>query len=157
MIGVAELHRATPEVERHKSLDVVVELAHIAGSEEGRRTAVADIGSGGAVPRMVVVGEGTLAAVHLGYGEEVHMAAEAEGILVAEGMDYATKVGEVVVGAVGNPGRTGFAVHILPGRILEGLPQAHHSPAGVGSPGVDILEEGIGSAEADDILLGNSR
>ena len=171
-LGVAELHRVTLEVGRCKSLDVVVEPVRIADLEEGH-SVVVDIDLEAVVLRKVAVGVGgSLAAVDLGYGEEVHMAAaEVEGILVVGGMDCVKELRMVLGG-----------VHILPaaavkeaadrvllshlvdtlrvGRrsdplahILEGAQQTHRSPAGVGYLVVGILEEGIDLAEAAGILL----
>ena len=106
-IGVVELHRAMLEVEP----------VHIADLEEGHRVVVGigleavvlrkvaagvedilaavDLGYGEEVHKASAedLGHGeevhTTAAVDLGYGEEVHMAvAEVEGIPVVGGMDY---------------------------------------------------------------------
>lgn len=109
-----------------------------------------------------------------------------EGIPVAGGMDCVKELRMVVVGMVGSPGYTGPAVHILlaaaevteaadlvrslhladtlrvaprsglPARILEGVRQAHHSPAGVGSLVVGILDEGIDSVKAAGTPLSKS-
>lgn len=67
------------------------------------------------VLRKVVVGkEDKGAAVDLGYGEEVHMAAaEVEGILVAGDTDCVRKLRTAVVGVVDSHGCIGPALHIL--------------------------------------------
>ena len=102
----------------------------------------------------------------------------AEGIPVAGGMDCVEELRMVIVGMVGSPDCTGPAVHILlaaaevaevadlvrllhladtlrvaprsglPAHILEGMRQAHHSPAGVCSFVVGIPDESIDSMKA---------
>ena len=98
------------------------------------------------------------------------MAAEGEDTLVVEDTDCVKELHMVGVAVADTPGYTDSAAHILPAaavmevvdlvhtlhvgaRILEGEGQPHHSPAEVGNLVVGILEEGIGSAEAADILL----
>lgn len=164
-------------VERHNSLAVEVVVDHTAGLKEGHCTAVVDIGLVAAVVHKVAVGkEDTLAAVDLGYEEELHTAAEhLEGMLVVEGMDCVKGPHMVAVAVVGNPGCTGLEVHILlvvavrgvadlvhtlhvarlPAHTLELVGEAHRSPAGVDSPVVGNPEEDTGSAEAAGILLSN--
>lgn len=113
-IEVAELHRATLGVGRYNSLAVAAEVGHIAALEVVHRTAVVGIGLGAVLLHKVAVGsEDNLAAVDSGYGEELHMAAEEEGIPVVGSMDCVEKVRMMIVG-VGSPGCTGPAVHILP-------------------------------------------
>ena len=178
------------EVGRCRSLDVVVELDHIAELEEGYRVVVG-IGSEVVVLRKVAVGvEDILAAVDLGYGEEVHTtvavdlgyeeevhmaAAEVEGILVAGGMDYVKELRMVAgvrillpVAAVKEAADLVLLSHLadslrvgrrsdLLAHILAKAAQIHRSPAVVGNlVVVGILEEGIDSAEAADILLPSS-
>ena len=121
------------------------------------------------VHKAAVGGEGILAAVDCGYGEEVHMAVAAvEGMLVVGDMDCVRRHRKV---AVGNPGCTGFGVDILPAaavmevaglvhvlrvpRILEGVRQAHRSPAEAGNLVVGNSEAGTGLAGAAGILLQN--
>lgn len=106
---MAELHRVMLEVGRYKSLDVVEEPVHIVDSEEGH-SVVVGIGLEVVVLRKVLVGvEDSHAAVDLGYGEEVHMAAAGvEGILVVVGgMDYVKELRRVV------------GVHILPAAAVK--------------------------------------
>lgn len=126
-------------------------------------------GLGAVVVHKIAAGkEGTLAAVDLGYEEEVHMAAaEVEGMLVVEGMDCVKDPRMVAVVVADSPGCIGFGVgilpvaavmevadlvHTLPAHIHDGVGQTHRSPAGVGNL-VGSPEEGTGSAEAADILL----
>ena len=180
------------EVGHCRSLDVVVELDHIADLEEGYRVVVG-IGSEAVVLRKGAVGgEDILAAVDLDYGEEVHTtagvdlgyeeedhtaAAEVEGILVVVvvgDMDYvkelrmvaavrilpAAAVKEaadlVLLSHLADSLRVGRRSDLL-AHILAEAAQIHRSPAVVGNlVVVGILEEGIDSAEAADILLPSS-
>ena len=164
-------------VERHNSLAVEVEVDHTAGLEEGHRTAAVGIGLGAVVVHKMAVGEvDTLAAVGLGYEEELRMAAEhLEGMLVVGGMDCVKGLHMVAVAVVGNPGCTGLEVHNLlaaavtevadlvhtlrvarlPVHTLEQVGEGHRSPAGVGSLEAGNPEEDIGSAEAAGTLLSN--
>ena len=129
------------------------------------------IGLGAVVAHKIAVGEGgILADVDCGYGEEVHMAAAAvEGMVVVGDMDCVRSYRMV---AVGTPDCTGFGVDILPSaavmvvaalvrilpvpRILEGVREAHRSPAGAGTLVGGNSEAGTGLAGAVGILLPNS-
>ena len=129
------------------------------------------IGFGVVVVHKVAVGEeDILAAVDWRYGEEVHMAAAAvERMLVVGDKDCVRRHRMV---AVGNPDCTGFGVDILLAaavmevadlvrilrvpRILEGVRQAHRSPAGAGNLVVGDSEADTGLAGAAGILLANS-
>ena len=129
------------------------------------------IGFGAVVVHKAAVGEegGILAAVDWRYGEEVHMAVAVEGTLVVGDMDCARRHRKV---AVGNPDCTGFGVDILPAaavmevadlvrilrvpRILEGVRQAHRSPAGAGNLVMGNSEAGTGLTGVAGILLPNS-
>ena len=120
------------------------------------------VGLAGGVLRKVAVGEvGTLAAVDSGYGEEAHMAAAGEDILVAEGMDYVKEPHKEVVEVVGSSGCTGPAAHILRVGLQHGFlahnpamgEEDHHSPVVEGSLAVGIPEEDIDSVEAVDKSL----
>ena len=93
----------------------VVEVAHIAGWQEGRYIAVEGIGLGVVVLRKVTVGkEDKFAAVDLGYEVEVHKAAaEVEGILVVGGTDCVKELRTLVVEVVDSHGCIGPALHIL--------------------------------------------
>ncbi len=112
---MAELHRVTLGVGRYNSLAVAVEVGHIADLEVVHRTAVVGIDLGVVLLHKVAVGrEDSLAAVDSGYGEELHMAAEEEGIPVVGGMDCVEEVRMMIVEVEGSTGCTGPAVHILP-------------------------------------------
>ena len=171
-IGGAELRRVMLEA---GCCTVVVEPVHTADSEEGH-SVVVGIGLEAVVLRKVAVGvEDSLAAVDLGYGEEVHMAAaEVEGTLVVvEGRDYVKEL-RMVVGVhilpaavvkeaadlvllshLANSLRVGHRSDLL-AHILEGARQTRRSPAGVDKPVVGMLEEGIGLTGAAGILLPSS-
>ena len=121
------------------------------------------------VHKVAVGEEGILAAVDWRYGEEVHMAVAVEGMLVVGDMDCVKRHHKV---AVGIPDCTGFEVDILPAaavmevadlvhilrvpRILEGVRQAHRSPAGAGNLVIGNYEAGTGLAAAAGILLPKS-
>ena len=196
-IGVVELHRVMLEVEPVHIADSegdnvvvgigleAVVLRKVAVGLEDILAAV-DLGYGEEVHTASAedLGHGeevhTTAAVDLGYGEEVHMAAaEVEGILVVVvgDMDYVKEL-RMVVGVHILPAaavkeaadlvllshladslrvgrRSDLLAHIL-AHVPERARQAHRSPAGVGNLVVGILEEGIDSAEAADILLPSS-
>ena len=173
--GVAELHRVMLEVGRCKSLVVVVEPVHIVDSEEGH-SVVVGIGLEAVVLRKIAVGvEDSLAAVDLGYGVEVHMAAaEVEGIpLVVGGMDYVKELrmvvgvhilpaaavkeaaDQILLSHLADSLRVGHRSDLL-AHILEGARENRHSPAGVDNPVVGMLEEGIDLTGAAGILLPSS-
>ena len=128
------------------------------------------IGLGAVVVHKAAVGEeGILAAGDWGCGEEVHMAAAAvEGMLLVGGMDCVRRHRMVAV----DPDCTGFGGDILPvaavvevadlvhillvPRILEGVRQAHRSPAGAGNLVAGNSETGTGLSEAAGTLLPNN-
>lgn len=153
---------------------MVLELDHTAGLKEGHRTAVEGTGLGAVVVHKMAAGEeGNLAAVDLGYGEEVHTAA------VEGGTDCVKELRMVAVVVVDSPGCIGSGVGILPAAGMmevadlvhtlpvahQGLPahipgamgEGHRSPAGVGNLVMGSPEEDTGLAEAAGILLSKGK
>ena len=155
----------------HNFHAVAVEVRHIDDLKEGHYIAVVGTGLGAVVVHKGSFEEDIRAAEDLGYEAEPRMAAaEGKDTLVVEDMDCVKELRRVAVAGVDTRGYTDPAPHILPAagvmevvvlvhtlrvgaRILEGVRQPHHRSAGVDKLVVGILEEGIGSAEAADILL----